>query len=89
MNLVLLERTEADACAKQGEITLCGARGRHIAGILNAQPGQSIRIGVIDGPRGVATVVSVGTDAVSLRCAFEAGVPPVPPVDLLLALPRP
>jgi RsmE family RNA methyltransferase len=89
VNLVLLERSEADACGDRGEITLDGVRGRHVAGILNALPGRQIRIGIIDGPRGVATVVSIGNERVTLRCAFDAESPAVPQVDLLLALPRP
>jgi RsmE family RNA methyltransferase len=89
VNLVLLERSEADGCGEWGDITLDGVRGRHIAGILNARPGRQIRIGIIDGPRGVATLVSTVNETVTLRCAFETSIPTVPRVDLLMALPRP
>jgi len=52
-------------------------------------PGQAIRIGLIDGPFGVGTVESAGDGRVTLRCAFEADIPPRPRIDVLLALPRP
>src|SRR4029077_4030228 len=57
--------------------------------VLKVTPGQTIRVGMIDGPRGVATVESVAQDTVQLSCAFEASPPPRPIIDLLLAVPRP
>jgi RsmE family RNA methyltransferase len=89
MNLVLLEPGEAGA---GGVVTLQGARGRHLVTVLKVTPGQRIRVGVIDGPRGMAdveSVESIGGETVTLRCTFEEAVPPRPRVDLLLALPRP
>ena len=45
-------------------------------------------MGLLDGPRGVGRVVAAG-DSVELECTFEPDPPPIPDVDLLLALPRP
>jgi len=45
-------------------------------------------VGMLDGPRGVGRVVHL-EDSVELECTFEPEAPPVPDVDLLLALPRP
>ena len=84
MNLLLLEAGEA-----RNEVTLDGVRGRHLRHVLHVEPGQQVRVGVIDGPRGTATVESIEGETVTLHCAFEADPPPVPAVDLLLALPRP
>ena len=84
MNLLLLEAGEA-----RNEVTLDGVRGRHLLHVLHVEPGQQVRVGVIDGPRGTATVESIEGEKVTLHCAFEADPPPVPAVDLLLALPRP
>ena len=84
MNLLLLEAGEA-----RNEVTLDGVRGRHLRHVLHVEPGQQVRVGVIDGPRGTATVESIEGEKVTLHCAFEADPPPVPAVDLLLALPRP
>jgi len=84
VNLLLLEAGEA-----RNEVTLDGVRGRHLRHVLHVEPGQQVRVGVIDGPRGTATVESIEGEKVTLHCAFEADPPPVPAVDLLLALPRP
>jgi RsmE family RNA methyltransferase len=46
-------------------------------------------VGIVDGPYGIATVHVVADGDVRLQCAFDADVPPLPPVDVLLALPRP
>jgi RsmE family RNA methyltransferase len=48
-----------------------------------------VRVGVVDGPRGVATVHSAAKGSVVLRCSLETVIPARPSVDLLLALPRP
>jgi RsmE family RNA methyltransferase len=66
-----------------------GARARHLRQVLNAAPGQQVRIGIIDGAYGVGTVQAVGADAVDLRCVFDSTIPERPRVDVLLALPRP
>ena len=86
MNLILLERSEAGAT---GEVTLTGRRAAHLLRVLRVEPGQTVRVGILDGPRGVGTVTSVAEEAVQLRCSFDAHVEPPPRVDLLLALPRP
>ena len=51
--------------------------------------GQTIRIGIVDGPLGTGTVTGIAGGAVDLQCVFDDTVPPRPRVDLLLALPRP
>lgn len=86
MNLILCEPDELGA---DGVVTLTGTRAAHIRGVLRARPGDAVRVGVVDGPRGRGEVVAVGDDAVVLRCALDDPAPDPPPVDLLLALPRP
>lgn len=86
MNLVLLEPHEIDA---SGDATLSDARAAHLLDVLSAAPGRSIRIGLVDGPCGTGTVTATSRRAVTIRCVFEQDRPPRPPVDLLLALPRP
>jgi 16S rRNA (uracil1498-N3)-methyltransferase len=86
VNLILLESGEVGA---GGDVTLSGARARHLLTVLRVTPGDHVRVGVIDGPRGAATVRSSGNASVTLRCIFEAETPERPRVDLLLALPRP
>ena len=86
MNLVLIEGGEIDA---NGDIALTGARATHLLDVLGVQPGHQVRVGVVDGPRGTATVQSTSDDSVALRCTLESETPSRPPVDLLLAVPRP
>lgn len=86
MNLVLLdEHDRIDANC----VTLSDARAAHISNVLGATPGQTVRIGVLDGPFGTGTVVSADGSRVTLCCEFAGGTPPRPQVDVLLALPRP
>ena len=86
MNLVLLdERDRIDSRC----VTLSDARAAHVVNVLRATPGQTVRIGLLDGPFGTGTVVSAGEGRVTLRCEFASAAPPRPQVDVLLALPRP
>lgn len=86
MNVVLLEPGEIDA---DGRVRLSGERARHVREVLALGVGQRLRVGVIDGPLGTAEIVALEGDELTLACALEAEAPPVPRVDLLLALPRP
>ena len=86
MNLILLEASELDA---QGVARLSGERARHIAAVLKAAPGAQIRVGVIGGGRGMATVKSSAADLVEVHCAIDPAAASIPPIDVLLAVPRP
>jgi RsmE family RNA methyltransferase len=86
MNLVLLEPRERSNAPC---VTLTDARATHLLKVLRVTAGQTIRVGVIDGPLGTATIEAASLGRVTMRCVFEAGTPARPPVDLLLALPRP
>jgi 16S rRNA (uracil1498-N3)-methyltransferase len=86
MNLILLDATEVDGNSRA---RLSGVRAAHLLRVLKVTPGQPVRVGVIDGAMGVGTVTSVSDGVVQLRCEFETKAPPLPAVDVLLALPRP
>lgn len=86
MNLILCESPEART---DGTITLTGARAAHVRGVLRARPGDTVRIGLVDGPTGHGEVLALDDESVVLRCELDAPVPTPPAVDLLLALPRP
>lgn len=85
MNLILLEPEEIRA---DGTAVLSGKRARHVREVLKAAEGEQIRVGVIDGPTGTATVTKAG-EPLPLRCTWTGQVPPAPRVDVLLAMPRP
>jgi RsmE family RNA methyltransferase len=86
MNLVLIEPGEIGS---RGLVTLMGSRAAHLLNVLQVVPGQDVRVGMLDGPRGTARVESLGADAVTLQCTLDDEIPPRPPVDVLLAVPRP
>jgi RsmE family RNA methyltransferase len=86
MNLILCEPDEVDG---GGRARLTGPRAAHVRGVLRARTGDTVRIGVVDGPRGRGEVLSIDDGTVVLRCELDGPIPPPPAVDLLLALPRP
>ncbi|MBU4461123.1 MAG: 16S rRNA (uracil(1498)-N(3))-methyltransferase [Verrucomicrobia bacterium] len=86
VNLILIEAAEVGA---EGRVELRDGRAEHLRTVLRAAPGLRVRIGLLDGPVGTGEVESAGSESVVLRCVFDGPVPAWPPVDLLLALPRP
>jgi RsmE family RNA methyltransferase len=87
MNLILCEAAELQ---EGGTITLTGVRATHVREVLRAAAGDEVRVGIVDGPSGRGTIVSIADDRVDMRCQFDdETVPPRPAIDLLLALPRP
>lgn len=86
MNLILLD---APDFPEPAVARLTDGRARHITSVLKAKPGAILRIGLRNGPRGVGTLLAGTEHEVLLACAFEEKPPPRPPLDLLLALPRP
>ena len=86
MNLILVREGEL---ASGNLVTLGDERARHLLAVLKAGPGAAVRIGLVDGPLGTATVARIQGNSVVLACAFEDTTPEAPRIDLLLALPRP
>jgi 16S rRNA (uracil1498-N3)-methyltransferase len=86
VNLLLLDQRE---CEHGSRVALTDLRAAHLLQVLRVTPGQTVRIGQLDGPLGIGTVDSAGDGRVTIRCVFETMIPPRPRVDVLLALPRP
>jgi len=86
LNLVLIETGDLGV---DGQVRLTGPRAAHLIEVLRVTEGQTVRVGVLDGPRGVATVETIASGTVELTCALESETPPRPRLDLLLAVPRP
>lgn len=86
MNLLLLtpDEVRADGTAQVG-----GRRARHVAEVLRAGPGDTVRAGVLGGKLGTARLLSLEGEEVVLALTFADEPPPRSGVDLLLALPRP
>jgi 16S rRNA (uracil1498-N3)-methyltransferase len=85
VNLILFEPHELSS----SDVVLADGRAAHLLQVLKVSPGQTIRVGVVDGPLGTATVTNAADGRVALRCVFDRTIPAAPSVDLLLALPRP
>jgi RsmE family RNA methyltransferase len=86
VNLIILDPGEiGDA----GGVRLSGPRASHLLNALKVSAGQPVRVGVLDGPLGMAVVQTIADASVDLQCEFDTAVPPRPLVDVLLALPRP
>ncbi len=86
MNRILIHPAEQ---FENGTAEVRGDRARHMHSVLNAQPGRSLRIGLVNGPRGRGIVQRISEESVLLNCEFESHLPPRPALDLLLAMPRP
>ena len=84
MNLVLFEPAELAA-----PLPLSDPRAQHILKVLRRAPGDTFVAGLVDGPLGAATLRSVDATSVSLDFAPTHQPPPLPPVALLVGLPRP
>jgi 16S rRNA (uracil1498-N3)-methyltransferase len=86
VNIVLLEPAEVPP---NGVVRLADGRARHVIEVLRARVGDSLRVGVVDGPFGFATILEVAGGAVVFSFKLESAAPNRPRVDLLLAVPRP
>jgi len=86
VNLILLresDRLDGDHFA------LADGRADHLLNVLRVTPGQTVRVGLLDGPRGSGVIEAAGDRRVTMRVAFESSTPERPRVDVMLALPRP
>lgn len=86
MNLLLLEDEDF---AAEGEAVIGGRRALHLREVLNAMPGDKLRVGRLNGLMGQAEVLTVKEGQYRLRVALSEPPPPPLPVTLVLALPRP
>jgi RsmE family RNA methyltransferase len=88
MNIILLEKQEIQG----SRVLLTDRRAKHLIKVLQVKSGDTVRLGIIDGPRGGGRVVAFCNKypfQVELEVQFTEELPERPPIDLLLALPRP
>lgn len=86
MNLLLL--TPED-CPEPGLARISGRRLEHVREVHRAAAGDTLRVGMIDGLTGEASLLSLGREEAVLRIALDQAPPPKLPLTLLLGLPRP
>jgi RsmE family RNA methyltransferase len=85
MNLIILEDRDGPSTC----VTLTDARASHLLEVLRVTPGQTVRVGLLDGPLGTGIIEAAGNGRVTMRCEYAGDPPRRPRVDVLLALPRP
>ena len=86
MNVILLAPED---WLDESIVCLDGRRHEHIRGVLKAEIGDALRVGLLDGLRGSGTVVKLSDEHTHLQVDLID--PPLPRhlCDLILALPRP
>jgi RsmE family RNA methyltransferase len=86
MNRVLFWEHELNA---DGRVVLEDRRAVHIREILKGEPGQPLRMGIINGQTGQGVIEAMDAARMVVRWTPLAEAPPLSPLDVVLALPRP
>ncbi|MBN1465640.1 16S rRNA (uracil(1498)-N(3))-methyltransferase [candidate division KSB1 bacterium] len=85
MNLILFDAEETDK-----PIPLQDERAQHILNLLKLKPGDRLRVGLLNGPKGCAFFRRAGSDGLILDFTWEEQVEPPPdPLTLIIGLSRP
>ena len=84
VNLILFEPGETDRPMPRSD-----RRARHILEVLRRGIGDPFDVGLINGPRGKATLGSVNDTALTLSFVWETNLPSSEPITLIVGLPRP
>ncbi|MEO0479008.1 MAG: RsmE family RNA methyltransferase [Planctomycetota bacterium] len=86
MNVVLFEAREVGS---DNRCELHDRRLLHLRQVLSAQPGDRLRVGILDGSLGYAEVESIDDQRAVLQCAFDEPAPSRSDDTLILGIPRP
>jgi RsmE family RNA methyltransferase len=84
MNLILFEPHELDT-----PLIWSDPRSEHVTQILHMGVGDEFAAGVIEGPIGKARITSMHEGMMSLAFEWGETPPPLPPLTLVVGLPRP
>ena len=87
MNLIILRESD-----RVGELEFCvtDERAVHIRTILRCQVGDSLEIGLVNGPTGIGTITSLDSRSVTFSCNEWQPIPTISAeTDIICALPRP
>ena len=88
MNIILLENDEING----DQATLNDHRAVHIVKVLRSSKGERVNVGIINGKTGYGIIKEISGRKpyiVRLKLSLERNPDVTPPVDILLALPRP
>jgi 16S rRNA (uracil1498-N3)-methyltransferase len=84
VNLILFQPHEIDRPLPRSD-----RRAEHILRVLRRAVGDTFDVGLVNGPRGKATLAAAAPDALTLTFTWGASPPPPEPLTLLVGLPRP
>ena len=87
MNCLLIEPEELEAGT--GRVRLDDRRRRHAQKILGVQPGDRLRVGIVNGRLGQGEVTRLDDAVLELDVVFDEAPPAKLSIDLVLARPRP
>lgn len=86
MNLLLLDEPDFVSADR---VLLRGRRLQHMREIHQANPGDSLRVGLLGGLMGSGRILSLTAQQAELEVSLDQPPPPKLPLTLLLAMPRP
>jgi 16S rRNA (uracil1498-N3)-methyltransferase len=86
MNLILLFESDL---TEAGHVVLTGRRLKHMMEIHKAKPGDTLRVGIVNGLMGTGTIKSLNATSCEMEVSCTDKPPKRLPCTLLLALPRP
>lgn len=89
MNVILMTQDEQAALPPDRMLVLRDRRADHIRRIIAPAVGDQLRVGQLNGLLGMATVMQISPEQVTLQVQLDTPPPPPLPATLLLALPRP
>ena len=84
MNLILLDTADSPATLAADD-----PRTRHVRSVLKMSVGDTFDVGVVNGPRGKATITAGREAGLTLDIIWAELPPPPYPIMLLVGLPRP
>jgi 16S rRNA (uracil1498-N3)-methyltransferase len=84
VNIILFSAVEVELPLPRRD-----SRARHILEVLHRAPGEDFDVGLINGPRGKATLRAITDNALVLSFVWAATPPPLAPIHLIVGLPRP
>jgi RsmE family RNA methyltransferase len=86
VNLLLLEDSDL---IKSDTAILQGRRLQHLRSVQRVEPGDTLRVGLLDGLMGEGQITALDEQHAELRIQLDTNPPAKLPITLLLALPRP
>ena len=85
MNLLLLKAAQIT----DNVATINGRQLEHLLKVQRAEIGDSVRVGLVNGPMGQAMIKTLDTQQAILHIILDTPPPAITPLTLILALPRP